>query len=174
MPGRGKPPALQSVSELWSGVIGFSIFGGLFLGEILVGTRADSSAPFWPTVLVGGFVAVSASVLNVVYVRELVRRGARVPPGTVRHPVLMTLAQTVLLLALGVAVDVAFVGIALLLERQRVNSPALVGVVFGAVIFASFGLIRFIILIGRRWARTSPGPEGSGTPAPRPPADPPE
>jgi hypothetical protein len=155
---------------LWSGIIGFSMFGGLLLGVILVCTWADRSAPLWPVFLVGGFVVVWATVPNVICVRELVRRGAWVPPGTARHPILMAIALTALLLALGVAVDVAAVGVGPLLELERVGSPIRVGASICAVGFAFLGLIRLVVLAGRRLARTPPGPKGRGTTAPSPSA----
>jgi hypothetical protein len=175
MPGRGRGPGRQSVPELWSGIVGFSIFGGLFLGVILVGAWSDPSAPSCPLFLVGGFVVVWATVPNVVYVRELVRRGAWVPPGTARHPTPMAVALSALLLAVGVACDVAAVGIAQLFEDALVGSPARVGAIIGAVGFAALGLVRLIILIWRRSGRTPPRLAGRGTSGPSPAADrPPE
>jgi hypothetical protein len=175
MPGRGRGPGRQSVSELWSGIVGFSTFGGVFLGVILVGALSDPSAPSWPLLLVGGFVVVWATVPNVVYIRELVRRGAWVPPGTARYPTPMAVALSALLLAVGVAWDVAVVGIAQLFEPALVGPPARVGAIIGAVGFAALGLIRLIVLIWRRSGRTPPGSADRGTTGPSPAAErPPE
>lgn len=164
MPGRGKPPHLQSVSDLWSVIIGFSIFGGLFLGVTLACTWANRSASFWPAFLVGGFVVVWAIVPSVVCARELVRRGVWVPPGMARHPILMAVALSVLLMALGVAVDVAAIGLGPLIVWE--GSPALTGASFGGLGFAVIG---FVYLV-RRLVRKPPAAKGSAATEQSPPA----
>jgi hypothetical protein len=165
MPGRGKGPGQQSVRELWEGIGGFSLFGGLLLGLTLTGLWSGRAASFWPLLLVGGFVVLWATVPNVIYVRELVRRGAWVPPGTARHP-------TVMLLAVGVVVVGVAVGLAQVIDLDGVP-PAVVAVTIGAVGFAALGLARLVVLAARRSGRVPPRAAGNGTPGPGPAADPP-
>jgi hypothetical protein len=110
MPGRGKGPSRLSVRDLWFGIFGFPTFAGFLLGVPLMGTPEGGEwARFWVVLVIGGFLAVWATVPNVVYLSELSRRRVWVPPGTARHPILLAIALTVLLLAAGVAID--FVGI---------------------------------------------------------------
>jgi hypothetical protein len=173
MPGRGKPLHLQSVSDLWSGIIGTSTFCGLFLGVVLVctlvGTQKGGQS-FWPVLVVGGFLGVCAIAVSAVCLGELVRRRAWVPAGAARFPVLMSIVLSVVLMAVGVALDFVGIGIALLLKP--VSSPALIGASVSGLGFAVIGLVYLI----RRLARKPPTSEGAGatelSPAERPPDKP--
>jgi hypothetical protein len=170
MPGRGKGPGRQSVRELWEGMVGFSLFGGLLLGLTLIGLWSGRAAPFWP-LLVGGCTVLWATVPNVISVRELVRRGAWVPPGTARHPTVMAVAWSALLLAVGVAVVGVIVGLAQVIDLDGVP-PAVVGVTVAAMGFAALGLARLVVPAARGSGRVPPGAAG-GTLGPGPAADPP-
>ena len=173
MPGRGKGPGRQSVPELWSGMIGFAFFGGLLLGIILVLTlEAGEAPPLWVVFLGGGFLAVWATAAPVVHMRELVRRRAWVPPGTTRCPILMGIAVSMLLMAVGIAID--FVGIWIFsgLEITGVPQAAVVGGLVGGLVAAVFVSLE---RIGQRLARKPPASEGNGAAEPSPPVErPPE
>ena len=173
MPGRGKGPGRQSVPELWSGMIGFAFFGGLLLGIILVLTlEAGEAPPLWVVFLGGGFLAVWATAAPVVHMRELVRRRAWVPPGTTRCPILMGIAVSILLMAVGIAID--FVGFWIFsgLEITGVPQAAVVGGLVGGLVAAVFVSLE---RIGQRLARKPPASEGNGAAEPSPPVErPPE
>ena len=173
MPGRGKGPGRQSVPELWSGMIGFPLFGGLLLGVMLVCTLEGSqSPPFWVVFLRGGFLGVWATAVPVVHVRELVRRRAWVPPGTTGCPILMGIAVAVLLMAVGIAVAFAVFWIFSGLEITGVPQAAVVGGLVGGLVAAVFVSLE---RIGQRLARKPPASEGNGAAEPSPPAErPPE
>ncbi len=168
MPGCGKGPRRQSVPELWGAIIAFPTFGGLLLGVTLVGTpKGGEWARFWVVLVVGGFLGACATVLGAVYLSELARRRVWVPPGTARHPILIAVALSALLMAAGVAIDLAGIWISSL-GMPAVLQGALVGGLVGAI-FVTFDRI------GRRLARKPPAPEGDGATEPSPPADrPPE
>jgi hypothetical protein len=167
MPG-GIPPSRQSVRDLWSAIISFPIFGGLFvgvtLGVTLMGTPKDGEGDrFWIVLVVGGFLGVWATVPNVVYLSELARRRVWVPPGTARHPILVAIPLTVLLLAAGVTVVFAGISISRL-AMPAVLRWALQGGLLGAAIL-------LIIRIPERLARKLPVSEGNGATEPTPPGD---
>jgi hypothetical protein len=168
MPGRGTPPSRLPVRDLWFGIFAFPTFGGFLLGVPLVGTPTSGEwARFWAVLVIGGFLAVWATVPNVVYLSELARRRVWVPPGTARHPILVASALTVLLLAAGVAID--FVGIWVTELAFGLAMPAwLIGAFIGGLVGALF--VSFD-RIGRRLARKPPVSEGNGSTETRLPAD---
>jgi hypothetical protein len=171
MPGRGKGPSRLSVRDLWFEIFAFPTFGGFLLGVTLMGTpKGGEWARFWMVLVIGGFLGVWASVVSVVNLSELARRRVWVPPGTARHPILVAIALTVLLLAAGVAIDFAGIwvtGLAFGLAMPAWLMGAFIGGLVGAL-FVSFDLI------GRRLARKPPGSEGNAATEPRPPADRPQ
>jgi hypothetical protein len=91
MPGGSeKPLHLQSTTDLWVGALGIPAFGSFFLAVPLMGTPADRSWSWWHPrgleLLLIGFFAVGGVLGGVPRLRELHRRGARVPRGTAGRP----------------------------------------------------------------------------------------
>jgi hypothetical protein len=122
-------------------MIGFPLFGGLLLGVMLVCTlEGGQSPPFWVVFLACGFLGVWATAVPVVHMRELVRRGAWVPPGTNGRPILLGIAVSILLMAMGIAIDFAVFWVFSGLEITSVPQAAVVGGLVGglvAVVFVS-------------------------------------
>jgi hypothetical protein len=149
MPGRGTPPNLLSVRDLWGGMMAFPTFGGLLLGVTLVVTpKGGEWARFWMVLVFGGFLGVCATVLSAVHLSELARRSEWAAPGTATHRILMAIALTVLLMAAGVAIDLAAIWV------SGLGVPAiLLGPVVGGLVTAFFVSFDWI---GRRLARKTP------------------
>ena len=171
--GREKPLHLQSTTDLWVGIIGFPAFGSFFVAVPLVGTPVGGSwwGTFWFLLLFGGFFTLAGVLLGVPRFKELRRRGAWVPPGMARQPVLVSIVLELLILAAGVADICAGAGVAKLAVAAGLRADF--AGVLGSIVFVSLAGVAVVVL--RRLARKPPGPEGNGTAEPSPPADrPPE
>ena len=143
------------------------------LGVMLVCTLEGSqSPPFWVVFLGSGFLGVLATAVPVVHVRELVRRRAWVPPVTTGHPILMGIAVSVLLMAVGIAVAFAVFWVFSGLVITGVPQAAVVGGLVGGLVAAVFVSLE---RIGQRLARKPPASEGNDAAEANPPAErPPE
>ena len=84
----GRPPRLQSITDLWAVIIFVSVIAGMASCAPILGTFPEGQE--WKRLgallTVGGFFGAIAPVVGVFHLSELVRRGAWVPPGTARHP----------------------------------------------------------------------------------------
>jgi hypothetical protein len=96
----GDPLERETVAELWIGIIVMPVFGGMIASVPLAGTSTDGGAwgTLWVVLAVGGFFMFGALVMGVLRLEELRRRGAWVPPGTDRHPVLVPFALALLIM----------------------------------------------------------------------------
>ena len=100
----GTPPRLQSTTSLWLTVVFFSVIAGMVVCVPLLGAFREGQE--WKRIgtllTLGGFFGGAATAVGVAHLSELLRRGAWVPPGTVRHRVLVA-AGLVTLVAASVA-----------------------------------------------------------------------
>jgi hypothetical protein len=98
--GPSDPLERETVTGLWVSIIAFPVFGGLLASVPLMVT--DGEGGVWGTfgvvLLIGGFIMLMALCLGVPRLEELHRRGAWVPPGTDRRPVLVTVALALLIM----------------------------------------------------------------------------
>jgi hypothetical protein len=94
------PLERETVTGLWVSIIAFPVFGGLLATVPLMVT--DGEGGVWGTfgvmLLIGGFSALMALCLGVPRLEELHRRGAWVPRGTDRRPVMVTVALALLIM----------------------------------------------------------------------------
>ncbi len=97
-------PERQPVTAMWATILAVPVFGGMLV-SVPFAVAGEGGA--WGTVLavlvVGGFFTLAALVLGTPRLEELHRRGAWVPPGTDRRPVLVTVALALLVMAAAVA-----------------------------------------------------------------------
>lgn len=161
--GREKPLHLQSTTDLWVGICGIPAFGSFFLAVPLMGTPVDRSWSWWHPLglelLFIGFFTLGGVLGGVSRLKELHRRGAWVPRGTARHPVLVCLVQVVLTLATGVSFIFAGLGVSSLAVAAGLQE-SWAGGLGGAV---SLSLVGGAIVVLRRWARKPPATESPGT-----------
>jgi hypothetical protein len=96
----GTPLERETVTGLWVSIIVFPVFAGTVAGVPLAGTDPEGSAwrTFLAMLLVGGFMTLLGLLMGVPRLEELRRRGAWVPPGTDRHPVLVAVALALLIM----------------------------------------------------------------------------
>jgi hypothetical protein len=94
-------PERQTVTALWVYTITPAVFGGIFVSVPFTGE--DLWGKFLAVLVSGGFFTLAALILGVPRLEELRRRGAWVPPGTQRRPVLVTLALALLIMVAVVA-----------------------------------------------------------------------
>jgi hypothetical protein len=90
---------------LWLAIAFFSVVAGMTLCAPLLGTFPEGKEwhRFGALFTLGGFFGAIATAVGVSHLLELLRRGAWVPPGTARHPVLVAISLVVLLAAPTVA-----------------------------------------------------------------------
>src|SRR5262249_27670845 len=132
--GREKPLHLQPASELWVGILGVPVFGSFFVAVPVLGTPVGG---WWGrTFLVGvclvGVFTLAGVLGGVPRLKELRRRGAWVPPGMARQPVLVSIVLALLVLAACVADIFALAGVAKLAVAAGMRE-AFAGVLGSAV-----------------------------------------
>jgi hypothetical protein len=161
--GREKPLHLQSTTDLWAGVFAIPAFGSFFLAVPLMGTPVDRSWSWWNTLglelLFIGFFTLGGVLGGVSRLNELHRRGAWVPRGTARRPVLVSLVLVFLTLATGVAFIFVGFGVSSLAVAAGLRE-SWAGGLGGAV---SLSLVGGAILALRRLARKPPASEDTST-----------
>jgi hypothetical protein len=108
-----KPLRLQSAGDLWVPIIFLPVFGGMLLSAPLldIATLGREWTRVAMALLTGGFVGALAVVTATPRLLALHRRGGWVPSGTARHPVRVATVLAALLMAAGVAVMFALVGV---------------------------------------------------------------
>jgi hypothetical protein len=171
--GREKPLHLQSTTDLWVAIVAVPGFGSFFVAVPLLGTPVNGSrwSVLWIVPLFIACFTLVGVVVCVPHLKELRRRGAWVPPGVTRRPVLGSIVLVLLILAAGVVFILTGMGVAKLAVAAGMRE-SFAGVLGSIVIFSLAGVAVFVL---RRWARKPPGPEGNGTTEPGPRADrPPE
>jgi hypothetical protein len=108
-PPRDKPLHLQSTADVWVPMLGLPAFGGILLTVPLVGTPADGS--YWGSVAVVLIVLVffefAGLFMAVPGLEELRQRGAWLPPGYHRYPILVTLAVPLVAMLVSAALMLA-------------------------------------------------------------------
>jgi hypothetical protein len=175
MPGvREKPLHLQSTTDLWIAIAAIPVFLSFFVALPFLATAGHSWlgpfwGPFWLALVWFGFFTVQGVFGIPPRLKELCRRGAWVPPGTARRPVLASIVLELLIIAAGVANIFAMAGVSSLAVAAGMRES------FAGVLgcFFSLSLAGAAIVALRRLARKPPGPEG--TTGPSPPSDrPPE
>jgi hypothetical protein len=94
------PLERETVTDLWLGILVFPVFGGMIASVPLVGSDPEGGAwrTFLAVLLVGGLATLLELIVGVPRLEELRRRGAWVPPGTDRHPLLVAVALTLLIM----------------------------------------------------------------------------
>src|SRR5207253_2075177 len=99
------PPKPETVADLWVAIIFPAVFGGLGLCVPILGTNTEGGpcGTFVAVLLIGGFFGTWATVIGVVRLKELARRGEWTPPGVTSHPVWVAAAVPVLLMATTIA-----------------------------------------------------------------------
>jgi len=153
--GRAKPLHLQRTGELWSGIVGLPMFGSFFVGLPLV------FGPLWLGLLLGGLITLVGVVVDVPTLRELRRRGAWVPPGTARHPVLVSVVLVFLIMSATLTVVSALCWISELAKSPVLSAVLSAGLVGGVTVF----LFRIALRVDRK---PPPASGGSGTSEPSP------
>jgi len=167
MPGvREKPLHLQSNTDLWVPILFAPTFGSLF---VAVPLTVDTGS-WWSTLglvlLFGGFFTLAGVLAAVRGLPELRRRGAWVPPGVARQPVLVSIVLVLLIMTAGVAYALAafwVMELAMAAGLRGVFAGVLAPVVF-------FSLVGVTGLVLRRMARKPPTSEGNAATEPGPPA----
>jgi hypothetical protein len=108
-----EPLRLESHADLWMPILGWPVFGGLFLSVPFVGTPTEDSllGTFGVVLVVGGFFGFTAMLLSVPRLEELVRRDAWVPPGTAAHPIPVAVALAWLVMATTAGIMFGFLSI---------------------------------------------------------------
>ena len=168
MPGvREKPLHLQSNTDLWVPIVFAPTFGSLF---VAVPLTVDTGS-WWNTLglvlLFGGFFTLAGVLAAVRGLPELRRRGAWVPPGVARQPVLVSIVLVLLIMTVGVAYAVIaywVMELAMVAGLRGVFAGVLAPVVF-------FSLVGVTGLVLRQLARKPPTSEGNATTEPSPPAE---
>jgi hypothetical protein len=105
-PEPGAAPDRRPAGDLWLVMIGPPVFAALILCLPLMGT-AGKGGPWGDVVvllIVAAVLVIWAAKVSPPCLRELVRRGEWVPPGTAEHPYRVALVLTALLMATVVAV----------------------------------------------------------------------
>jgi hypothetical protein len=98
-------PERQTVAALWVTIVTVPVFGGMLVNVPFACTDLEGGAwgMFLAVLVVVGFSTLGALVMGVPRLEELHRRGAWVPPGTGRRPVLVTIALALLIMVAVVA-----------------------------------------------------------------------
>jgi hypothetical protein len=168
MPGvRGKPLHLESNTDLWAPIVFAPTFGSLF---VAVPLTADTGS-WWSTLglvlLFGGFFTLAGALAAVRGLPELRRRGAWVPPGVARQPVLVSIVLVLLIMTVGVAYALTAFWVMELAMAAGLRG-LLAGLLSPVVFFSLVGVTGFVLW---RWARKFPTSKGNGTTEPGPPAE---
>lgn len=95
----------DELGRLWAFIVAFPFFAVLGVGLGLTSTSVDGPGGRFGLILGSlAFLVLWAAAVSRPLLKELARRGAWVPPGTTRHPLLVALAIPVLIHAVGGAV----------------------------------------------------------------------
>jgi hypothetical protein len=108
----GASPERETATFSWGFILPFQLIGGLAVSWLAVAPSDGNDWGQFPSVLLAaGVFGTVATVMSVLILKGLARRGEWVPPGTAEHPVRVAIAMTVLLMTAVAVVNLVLLSV---------------------------------------------------------------